>query len=176
MCRRDTGAPHGNVDFVLTASNACRTHFRPRLRRGQKMLVWNWASRSERGGSLRWRNRCLKIGRMIMSKTASPNLQAQHAYVASKKVKGFKFGLTVGDAFVRGIRDLGYKSNANALAELVDNSIQAGASRADVLFGFERSDKKPAQIAVVDNGHGMERDMIRLAVMWGGTHREGDRS
>jgi hypothetical protein len=111
-----------------------------------------------------------------MANTASPNLQAQHAYVASKKVKGFKFGLTVGDAFVRGIRDLGYKSNANALAELDDNSIQAGASRVDVLFGYDRSDKKPAQIAVVDNGHGMEPDMIRLAVMWGGTHREGDRS
>jgi len=113
-----------------------------------------------------------------MKKTSSPNLAAQHAYVEALEAKGFKFGLTVGDAFVRGIRDLGYKSNANALAELVDNSVQAGASRVDVLFGYEgtSSDKKPTELAILDNGHGMEPAMIRLAVMWGGTHREGDRS
>lgn len=108
----------------------------------------------------------------------SPNLIAQHDYVQSLKSKGFRFGLTVGDAFVRGIRDLGYKNNGNALAELVDNSIQAGASRVDVVFGYEttKSDKKPSELALIDNGHGMEPAMIRLAVMWGGTHREGDRS
>jgi len=112
-----------------------------------------------------------------MTTNTSPNLEAQHAYVESLKERGFKFGLTVGDAFVRGIRDLGYKSTANAIAELIDNSVQAGASRVDVLFGYEKtsSDKKPSEIAIVDNGHGMEAEMIRFAVMWGGTHREGDR-
>lgn len=111
-------------------------------------------------------------------KIISPTVAAQHRYVEEKKASGFKFGLTVGDAFVRGIRDLGYKSNPNALAELVDNSIQAGADRVEVFFGYEtaKSDKKPSQIAVLDNGHGMEPDMIRFAVLWGGTHREGDRS
>lgn len=110
--------------------------------------------------------------------TTSPNLAAQHEYVEELKSRGFKFGLTVGDAFVRGIRDLGYKSNANALSELVDNSVQAGASRVDILFGYEKSSstKKPSEIAIFDNGHGMEPEMIRLAVMWGGTHRENDRS
>jgi len=112
-----------------------------------------------------------------MITTISPNLLAQHDYVESQIERGFKFGLMVGDAFVRGIRDLGYKSTANAMAELIDNSIQAGASRIDVLFGFEKtsSDKKPSEIAILDNGHGMEAAMIRFAVMWGGTHREGDR-
>lgn len=113
-----------------------------------------------------------------MKKVTSPNLKAQHDYVDQLKSAGFKFGLMVATAFVRGIRDLGYKSNANALAELIDNSVQAGASRVDVLFGFENtsSDKKPSEIAIIDNGHGMEPEMVRLAVMWGGTHREGDRS
>lgn len=112
-----------------------------------------------------------------MTKIISPNLAAQHAYVKNLQQRGFKFGLTVGDAFVRGIRDLGYKNNGNALAELIDNSVQAGASRIDILFGYEKtsSDKKPSEIAILDNGHGMEAEMIRLAVMWGGTHREGDR-
>lgn len=112
-----------------------------------------------------------------MTRKDPPTLSAQHAYVAKLKGEGFKFGLTVGDAFVRGIRDLGYKSNADALAELIDNSHQAGATRVDVAFGYdEGSDKKPVALAVIDDGHGMEPDMIRLAVLWGGTHREGDRS
>ncbi len=38
-----------------------------------------------------------------MVKIISPNLAAQHAYVEQLKERGFKFGLTVADAFVRGI-------------------------------------------------------------------------
>ncbi|MDI7864598.1 ATP-binding protein [Rhizobiaceae bacterium n13] len=81
------------------------------------------------------------------------------------------------EAFVRGIRDLGYRSNADALSEFIDNALQAYADRIDILFGYsDSSSKKPTQIAVVDNGYGMDADMIRMAVMWGGTHRESDRN
>ncbi len=31
-------------------------------------------------------------------------------------------------------------------------------------------------IAIIDDGHGMEPEMIRAAVLWGGTHRRNDRS
>ncbi len=105
-----------------------------------------------------------------------PALAVQRAYI--KKSSGSRFGLLVPEAFVRGIRDLGYRSNADAFAELIDNALQAHASRIDVVFGYDgtTSNKKPVQLAVVDNGHGMEPDMIRMAVMWGGTHRENDRS
>ncbi|WP_295194263.1 ATP-binding protein [uncultured Brevundimonas sp.] len=104
-------------------------------------------------------------------------LADQHAYAQQSRSRS-KFGLMVPEAFVRGIRDLGYRSNGDAVAELVDNAIQAYADRVDVLFGYDRaaSSKKPVQLAVVDNGHGMEPDMIRMAVMWGGTHRENDRN
>lgn len=103
-------------------------------------------------------------------------LADQHAY-AERSVSRSKFGLMVPEAFVRGIRDLGYRSNGDAVAELIDNAIQAYADRVDVLFGYDgsASSKKPVQLAVVDNGHGMEPAMIRMAVMWGGTHRENDR-
>lgn len=106
----------------------------------------------------------------------SPVLAAQRAY-ASSRAKRSRFGLMVPEAFVRGIRDIGYRSNGDAIAELIDNALQAFADRVDVLFGYEgtTSNKKPMQLAVVDNGHGMEADMIRMAVMWGGTHRENDR-
>lgn len=113
-----------------------------------------------------------------MPPLASPDLAAQRACVERLKANGFKFGLTVGDAFVRGMRDLGYKNNGNALAELVDNSAQAGADRVEIIFSYPglKSDKKPSEVAILDNGHGMETDMIRLAVLWGGTHREADRT
>jgi hypothetical protein len=105
------------------------------------------------------------------------NISAQTRYAAQKH-KARKLGLTVPDAFVRGIRHLGYRSNVEAIAELVDNAIQAYAEHVDIVFGYEgtESQKKPTQIAVLDDGHGMTPDMIQLAMMWGGTHRENDRS
>jgi hypothetical protein len=105
-----------------------------------------------------------------------PVLAAQRAYAKQNGGRS-KFGLMVPEAFVRGIRDLGYRSNGDAVAELIDNAIEAYADRIDVLFGYDgaASNKKPVQLAIVDNGHGMEPDMIRMAVMWGGTLRENDR-
>lgn len=109
--------------------------------------------------------------------SATAALEAQRRYTEKLRKNGFNFGLVVAEAFVNGIRDLGYKSTATALDELIDNSIQAGATRVDLFFGYDgKSDKKPGKIAVLDNGHGMDPDMIRAAVIWGGTHREGDRS
>ncbi|ESY17893.1 hypothetical protein X751_17360 [Mesorhizobium sp. LNJC395A00] len=87
-------------------------------------------------------------------------------------------GLTIPEAFVRGIRHIGYRSNVDAIAELIDNSIQAYSQRVDLVFGYEEggSLKKPSQVAVIDDGHGMAPEMLRLAMMWGGTHRENDRT
>jgi Histidine kinase-, DNA gyrase B-, and HSP90-like ATPase len=105
------------------------------------------------------------------------DLAAQREYARDKTEEGFDFGLTVADAFVRGIRDIGYRDTGRALDELVDNALQADASKALLTFGFDSvSDAKPTSIAVVDNGHGMDPEMLRLAVIWGGTHRENDRT
>jgi Histidine kinase-, DNA gyrase B-, and HSP90-like ATPase len=106
---------------------------------------------------------------------AIDELERQRKYVHQLKEQNFDFGLTVGAAFIRGIRDLGYKGTDTALDELADNSISAGANRIALLFGPKGSDK-PNAIAMADNGHGMDPEMIRLAVIWGGTHRENDRS
>ena len=75
--------------------------------------------------------------------------------------------LIVGDAFVRGMRDIGYKSTSYAMAELIDNSIQAGATWIDVIFGFNSGSLKPARIAVIDNGWGMVAPMVRASLVWG---------
>jgi hypothetical protein len=96
-----------------------------------------------------------------------------------KKTGERGFQLIATSAFVEGMRDSGYKSTATAIDEFVDNAIQAQATRVDVVYevvnpGGNQHDL--GSIAVIDNGHGMEPDMIRAAVLWGGTHRQNDRS
>src|SRR5712691_5437570 len=106
-------------------------------------------------------------------------IDRQKKYVDAQKEKGRGLGVVFADAFLRGMRDLGYKNPAWALAEELDNAFQAGADTAAIRFAFESSNKtraKPDLIAVCDNGNGMIPDMISYAVRWGGTDREGDRN
>lgn len=108
--------------------------------------------------------------------TAASIHEQQQQYVDAVTNHGFDFGLTVADAFVRSIRSLGYKHCGTALDELIDNSIEAGAEHVHVAFGFNQSEAKPSSIAVIDDGAGMVPDMVRAAVVWGGTHREAGRA
>ncbi len=104
--------------------------------------------------------------------------ERQRRYVESQKEKGGGVGIVFADAFLRGMRDIGYKSPAWALSELVDNAIQAAATKVSIVFGYasgNSSRTKPDHIAIVDNGAGMIPEMISYAVRWGGTDREGDR-
>ncbi len=109
--------------------------------------------------------------------STNTGFEAQKAYVKEKTKDGhFKFGLMVGEAFIRGMRDIGYRDTGAALADLVDNSLQAGAENIHVAFETNKSGAKVTALAVIDDGHGMIPEMIRFAVMWGGTHRENDRN
>src|SRR5262245_43741042 len=115
-----------------------------------------------------------------LSNILGSDLEAQHNYVENLKRSGDKsFQLIATAAFVEGMRDSGYKSTATATDEFVDNSIQAQATRVDVAYDVRNragNVHEIAQVAVIDNGHGMEPEMIRAAVLWGGTHRQNDRS
>ena len=78
---------------------------------------------------------------------------------------------------VRAMRDSGYKNTAFALAELIDNSIQAGADHIDVICIEEyvvvsqRQRRRLKAIGVLDNGSGMAPDVLGLALQFGnGTH------
>lgn len=78
---------------------------------------------------------------------------------------------------VEAMRDSGYQNTAFALAELIDNSAQA-ESRLIEVFCIEskeqvnqRERKRIKEIAVLDNGHGMDADTLRMALQFGnGTH------
>jgi hypothetical protein len=101
-------------------------------------------------------------------------LQEQRELVAKLEAEG-GWDIIVGDAFVRGMRDIGYKSTSYALAELIDNAIQASASHVDVVFGYEDG-QKPSRLAVIDDGYGMEQKMVRACLIWGAGTRAENRT
>jgi len=106
--------------------------------------------------------------------TPVSGIEAQHDLIRRLEDTQFGWDIVVGDAFVRGMRDIGYKSTAYALAELIDNSVQAGARHVDVIFGFDNGDK-PTKLAVVDDGHGMVPAMVRASLVWGAGTRHDNR-
>src|SRR5690348_8170773 len=70
-------------------------------------------------------------------------------------------------------RASGYRNTAAAAREIVDNSLEAGASQVHVLFDEARNGKRPivTSVAFLDDGSGMLPEMGRYALSWGGgTH------
>lgn len=104
--------------------------------------------------------------------TVPEELLEQRKLVAKLEAEG-GWDIIVGDAFVRGMRDIGYKSTSYAMAELIDNSVQAGAGHVDVVFGYDAGEK-PTQIAMIDDGVGMEPKMVRACLIWGAGTRAGN--
>lgn len=80
---------------------------------------------------------------------------------------------------VKAMRDNGYKNAAYAIAELIDNSIQHGATKVELLCAEidvqinMRNVTRVNQIGILDNGNGMPSEVLRMALQFGnGTHLE----
>jgi hypothetical protein len=78
---------------------------------------------------------------------------------------------------IQALRDSGYKNTAYAVAELIDNSIQAGATHVELMCieavntSLQRQRLQISQIAVLDNGNGMDSEVLSRALQFGnGTH------
>lgn len=81
------------------------------------------------------------------------------------------FSIVNTDMAVRSMRDSGYKSTTHALAELVDNSIEAGATTIEII-GVSRVDSSThrntlQELAVLDNGNGMDEITLRRSLRYG---------
>ena len=78
---------------------------------------------------------------------------------------------------IQAMRDSGYKSTTHALAELIDNSIESGATAIEI-FGVSRRDDRTGrltlkELAVLDNGEGMDKHALRGSLRYGhGTRRK----
>lgn len=78
--------------------------------------------------------------------------------------------LVVASNFIRAVRESGYLSLSTALAELIDNSLQAGA--AAVAISLHRPDASPCpEIEVLDDGSGMNRQELEQCLRFGGSSR-----
>ena len=81
----------------------------------------------------------------------------------------FDVGMTL-----KAFRDSRYQSTAFAVAELIDNSLDADATFVDVLFvereamANERPVSRLSEIAVADNGTGMTGGTLVTALRFGG--------
>jgi hypothetical protein len=79
-------------------------------------------------------------------------------------------------------RDAGYKNTASALAELIDNSIEANAKNIQVI-SFEqvvqigkKNMSQVQEIAVHDDGNGMSRDVLSICLQFGNGTRMQSRN
>jgi len=80
---------------------------------------------------------------------------------------------------IESLRDNGYTNSAYALAELIDNSLQATSTRVELGFVEEQQSKDGRRtpytvsaISLWDNGIGMDAETLRVAMQFGGgTHR-----
>ena len=78
---------------------------------------------------------------------------------------------------VRAMRDSGYRNTAYALAEIIDNAVQAKAKSIEVICieAYERISERERRrmqaIGILDDGIGMTPQTLRLALQFGnGTH------
>ena len=75
---------------------------------------------------------------------------------------------------IEAMRDSGYKDTDHALAELIDNSVEAGADLVEIIAVETPPDPsqryartRVSEIAVADNGEGMNRTILRRALKFG---------
>lgn len=74
-------------------------------------------------------------------------------------------------------RDSGYKNTASALAELIDNSIEAHASLVEIRIVKNAPDEEgDFTIHVIDDGRGMTAAELNVALQFGGSSKFNSRS
>lgn len=102
--------------------------------------------------------------------------QGRYGVSRMSSVGGQEFSIVAVDKFIQATRDSGYKGTSSAVAELVDNSLQAGATSIKVsLTANEDEDEHPIVLTVIDNGSGMDAQTLRTALRFGGSTRFNDR-
>lgn len=81
------------------------------------------------------------------------------------------------DRFIQATRDSGYKGTASAISELVDNSIQAKATKISIAIveNHDAPGSGSMEVSICDNGVGMDPFTLRQALRFGGSTRFGDR-
>lgn len=110
----------------------------------------NWAPDAPRGGRT-------VLNRILKESAAVPLFFAQ--------------------TLISSLRDVGYNHTTSALCEHVDNAIEAGAT--EIRIFYRQSGKKgdyQVDVAVYDNGRGMEPNVLKVATSFGGSMNYNNRN
>jgi hypothetical protein len=79
--------------------------------------------------------------------------------------------------FIVATRDSGYKNTSAALAELVDNSIESGATIIEINIEKVSGEvTEQLELTITDNGKGMDEHELNLALQFGGSSRFNSRT
>lgn len=96
-----------------------------------------------------------------------------------KKAVGDRYDIVPPQLAIKAMRSSGFRGTDNAVAELIDNSIQSGLEAGNKCTNIEvlcieapknegqRSTTRITQIAVYDNAAGMDAETLRYAMMFG---------
>lgn len=113
-----------------------------------------------------------------MAPTYMTEIDRQRAYL-DRLPDDYQFPLFNTKQALNSQRRNGYRNTAVAAREIIDNAIEAGADRIDVIINRISADQKKKNqrkdtvdaVAFLDNGSGMIPKMARFALSWGGgTH------
>ena len=77
--------------------------------------------------------------------------------------------------FLLATRDTGYRSTPQAIAEFIDNAVQASARRVAVKVAQGTDVALPLEITITDDGTGMDAVALGRALTFGGSTRFNDR-
>jgi hypothetical protein len=104
--------------------------------------------------------------------TPQEQIAQQIAYASSQPAS---VGLADDNLFVLGMKDVYYKNEGNALADILDNSIEAGSSYIHIAYNTDSSGRIQ-DVAVIDNGCGIDSTFLPHALRWGGSSRHNSRN
>ena len=116
---------------------------------------------------------------MMVEDTLLTEIERQRKYL-ERLPDDFQFPLFNARRAAESQRSSAYRNTAAAAREIVDNAIEAGASRVDVVFsnatrGTGKGKRSVVDnIAFIDDGSGMLPEMARYALSWGGGSHDDD--
>ena len=79
------------------------------------------------------------------------------------------------ETFIQAIRDSGYKGPSAAIAELVDNAIEANAKNIHIELINPGNEDPVSSIRITDDGSGMTPEILQTALQFGGSSRFNSR-
>lgn len=79
------------------------------------------------------------------------------------------------ETFIQAIRDSGYKGPAAAIAELVDNAVEAQARNIAIELVCDENGEIISSVRITDDGSGMSSDILQTALQFGGSSRFNSR-